>query len=164
MTRPPVPDQTAARTLGSALRRADYSENAVYRLLGDEAYAGDADDAPVDERRLPQTPLGNLMRLFFLQLPISTGDAVAALGEPAVAALRATSLAEVGDEVVPQSRILPIGEVMLASDGYSREDEDPPDYVATYTPTARLCDSLTPRARVERAPAVGPGGGIHAVL
>ena len=75
MTRPPVPDQTAARTLGAALRRVGYSEDAVYRLLGDEAYAGDQDDAPVDERRLPQTPLGNLIRMFFLQLPIPTGDA-----------------------------------------------------------------------------------------
>src|SRR3989442_1970179 len=99
----PVPDQTAARTLGTALRRAGYSEDAVYRLLGDEAYAGDQDDAPVDERRLPQTPLGNVVRVFFLQSPISTDDAVAALGEGAVEALRATALADVGDEVVPHA-------------------------------------------------------------
>src|SRR5438270_3097088 len=106
MTRHPVPDQEAARTLGKALRSAGYSEDAVYRLLGDEAYAGDLDDVPADARRLPQTPLGAIVRLFFLQLPISNRDAVAALGEDAVEAIGRTGLADVEDEIAPRARIL----------------------------------------------------------
>src|SRR6266498_3770016 len=161
MNRHPVPDQEAARTLGRALRAVGYTEAAVHELLGDEAYAGDRDDVPIDERRLPEAPLATVVRAFFLQLPVSTSAAVRALGEPGVEALAATALAEVDDEVVLQARILPIEKVLLTSDGYSRDAEDPPDYVATYTPTARVCDSLTPRPRVRRAVDVGTGRRIQ---
>jgi len=41
---------------------------------------------------------------------------------------------------------------------------DPPDYVATYTPTSQLCDFLTPRPHVARALDVGTGNGVHALL
>lgn len=164
MTQHPVPDEAAARTLGRSLRNAGYSDQAVYRLLGDDAYAGDREDAPVDARRLPQTPLATVVRAFFLQLPVSRSDAVRAIGPRGVEALETTGLADVGDQVVPRARILPIGRLLLASDGYSRDAEDPADYVATYTPTAQVLDSLTPRAQVERALDVGAGSGIHALL
>jgi SAM-dependent methyltransferase len=160
----PVPDRTAAAALGVALRGVGYSEDALHELLGDEAYSTEREDVPAEERRLPQTRLATVVRAFFLQLPVSSRDAVDALGERAVEALAATALADVGDEVLPRARILPIGKVLLASDGYSRDAEDPPDYVATYTPTARTCDSLTPRPRVARALDVGTGSGIHALL
>ena len=160
----PVPDHAAARDLGAALRSVGYSEDSLYRLLGEDAYSGDRDDAPVDDRRLPDTPVATAVRAFFLQLPVSRSDAVGALGERGVEALEATGLAAVGDEVDPRVRILPIGGLLLASDGYSRDGDDPPDYVATYTPTARVLDSLTPRPRVERALDVGTGSGVHALL
>jgi methylase of polypeptide subunit release factors len=105
-----------------------------------------------------------VVRALFLELPIQRRDALAALGRRGVDALAATALADVGDDVVPRARILPIGHLLLASDGYSRDVEDPPDYVAPYTPTARLCDSLTPRPRIARAMDVGTGSGIHALL
>ena len=164
MSQFPVPDQAAATDLGAALRSVGYSEDALNRLLGEDAYSGDQDDAPVDERRLPDTPVATVVRLFFLQLPVSRSDAVRALGERGVQALTATGLAAVGEEVDPRVRILPIGNVLLASDGYSRDGDDPPDYVATYTPTARVLDSLTPRPKVERALDVGTGSGVHALL
>ena len=104
------------------------------------------------------------MRLLFLQLPVSAEDAEAALGREALAALETIGLAEIGERVAPRARILPIGRVLLASDGYSRDEDDPPDYVATYTPTARALDSLTPRPRVDKALDVGTGSGIHALL
>jgi methylase of polypeptide subunit release factors len=160
----PRVDHDAATALGRALRRAHYTESAVQDLLGDDAYSIERDAAPVEARRLPRKPLATIVRLFFLQLPVSTEDATRALGSKGVDALQSTGLADVDAKVRPRSRILPVGEVILASDGYSREAEDPPDYVATYTPTSRLCDSLTPRPRVERALDVGTGPGIHALL
>ena len=159
-----VADTVAAETLGTALRRGGYSEDAVYRLLGDEAYSSERGDIPADERRLPETPLATLVRLFFLQLPVSADEAEVALGRSGIDALEATGLAEVGGEVIPRARLLPIGKLLLASDGFSRDADDPADYVATYTPTARVLDSLTPRPRVERALDVGTGSGIHALL
>jgi methylase of polypeptide subunit release factors len=164
VTRHPIPDQSAARTLGRVLRGLGYTEDGLYRLLGDDAYSTERDDAPIAARRLPGTPLGTAVRLFFLQLALPRSEAVRALGPRGVEALEATALADVGDEVAARSRILPIGKLLLASDGFSLEAEDPPDYVATYTPTARVLDSLTPRRSVERALDVGTGSGIHALL
>ncbi len=164
MSRDLVADTLAAERLGATLRRVGYSEDAVHRLLGEDAYSSERGDIPAEERRLPNTPLGTLLRLLFLQVPVSTPDAEVALGREGIDALDVTGLAEVGDEIVPLSRILPIGKVLLASDGFSRDADDPPDYVATYTPTARVLDSLTPRPRMERALDVGTGSGIHALL
>jgi methylase of polypeptide subunit release factors len=160
----PIADLAAAKVLGTVLRNAGYTEDGIYRLLGDDAYSSDRNDAPVEARRLPQTPLGLLVRAFFLQLPLSRSDALRALGPRGLDAVETTGLAEIGTELVPCARILPIGKVLLASDGFSRDGDDPADYVATYTPTARVLDSLTPRPQVERALDVGTGGGVHALL
>jgi methylase of polypeptide subunit release factors len=160
----PVPDQAAAIELGAALRKVGYSEAALQELLGEDAYSIDRAEAPVEARRLPDTPVATAARAFFLQLPVSRAGAIRALGEGGVEALAATGLAAVGTDVVPRARILPVGPILLASDGYSLDGDDPPDYVATYTPTARVLDSLTPRPRVERAVDVGTGSGVHALL
>jgi SAM-dependent methyltransferase len=165
MTGYPVTDTAAATTLGNALRSVGYTEAAVRRLLGDDAYSLDREDGPVAERRIPGTPLGTVVRAFFLELPVSTREAVRALGRRAVDALEATGLGEVRAEVAPRVRILPVGELLVASDDYpSDEADDPPDYVAAYTPTSQLCASLTPRRRVSRALDVGTGSGVQALL
>lgn len=164
MSKDLVADAVAAERLGTTLRRAGYSEDAIHRLLGEDAYSSERGDTPADDRRLPDTPLATVVRLLFLQLPVSVQEAEAALGRDGVEALEATGLAEAGDRVIPRTRILPIGKVLLASDGFSRDGDDPSDYVATYTPTARVLDSLTPRPRVDRALDVGAGSGIHALL
>ena len=151
--------------LGDALRAVGYSEAAVTRLLGDEAYSDGREDVPVAERRLPGTPLGTVVRAFFLELPVPTRDAVRALGRGGLDALATTGLAEIGDEVVPLGRILPVGDLLIASDDFPDEDgEQPADYVAAYTPTSRILDSLTPRRPVARALDVGTGSGVQALL
>jgi methylase of polypeptide subunit release factors len=160
----PIADRASAKALGAALRDVGYSESAIHELLGEDAYSGDEAEAPVAERRLPESRLATAIRVFFLQRPVPTRDAVQALGQRGVDALEATGLAVVGaDELTPRVRILPIGELLVAADGFSRGD-DPADYVAVYTPTSRLCDSLTPRPRVARALDVGTGSGVHALL
>jgi SAM-dependent methyltransferase len=159
----PIPDAAATKDLGFALRSVRYSEAAVHDLLGEDAYSRGEDEAPADERRLPESPVATVVRLFFLQRSVATDEAVRALGRNGVDALEATGLAAVGDEVVPRVRILPIGRLLVTADGYAQGD-DPADYVAVYTPTSRLCDSLTPRPRIARALDVGTGSGIHALL
>jgi methylase of polypeptide subunit release factors len=158
-----IADVAAAESLGSSLRAAGYSEDAVHGLLGDDAYSIEAGEVSTEERRLPDSRAANIIRLLFLQLPLARTAVEAALG-PGLEALEATGLAEVGDEVAPHCRILPVGNLLLASDGFSQDADDPADYVATYTPTARVLDSLTPRPRVERALDVGTGSGVHALL
>jgi methylase of polypeptide subunit release factors len=159
----PVADKAAAEILGRALRRVGYAEAAVSDLLGEEAYSSDREDAPVFDRRLPQTPLATVIRAFFLQQPVPTNAATRALGRRALEALEATALADVGDEVVPRVRILPVGKLLVASDDYGDGDQ-PADYVAAYTPTSRVCQALTPRRRIGRALDVGTGSGVQALL
>src|SRR3954470_24521905 len=159
----PVPDTSAATVLGSALRAAGYSESGVHQSLGDDAYSIVEEDALSEERRLAGGRLGVAIRLCFLQRPVPVREAVGALGRAGVDALATTGLAEVDDYVVPRTRILPIGRLLVAADGFAQGD-DPPDYVAVYTPTSRLLDSFTPRLPVARALDVGTGSGVHALL
>src|SRR5919201_6970990 len=144
MTWHPVPDKAAARVLGAALRGVGYTEAAVVDLLGDDAYSLSPDDAPAAERRLARMPIDIAVRAFFLQLPVTARDAERALGEEALAALETMGLATVRDDLVPRVRILPVGELLVASDNFPGAEEQP-NYVAAYTPTSRLCATLTPR-------------------
>ena len=162
----PVPDRAAARTLGDALRRVGYTEDAVIDLLGEEGYAITRDDVPVGERRLPDSRLGTVVRTLFLQQPVPTADVAHALGRAAVEALEAAGMADVGDDVSLHGRIVPVGDLFVASDDFPGEDaeKDPPDFVAAYTPTSKLCDALTPRGPIERALDIGTGSGVQAML
>ena len=154
----------AAEILGDALRRLGYHEDGITELLGDDAYSSVADDVPALERRLTHTKFSTAVRMFFLQLPASRGDAERAFGARGLEALGETGLASVGSDVVPKARIVPVDELLVAADGYSRADEDPPEYVANYSPTSRFLHALTPRRRIDSALDVGTGSGVHALL
>ena len=162
----PVPDRAAARTLGDALRRIGYTEDAVVDLLGEDGYAVTSDDVPVGARRLPESRIASVVRALFLQLAVPTAELTHALGRAAVDALATTGMAEVGDEVALHGRIVPVGDLFVASDDFPGADaeKDPPDFVAAYTPTSKLCDSLTPRGPVDRALDIGTGSGVQAML
>jgi methylase of polypeptide subunit release factors len=157
----PIPDSAAASVLGDALRHVGYTDDAIGELLDDE----ELENPTVAEHRLPRTPLSTAIRLFYLQLPVSRSDAGRALGRKAVDAFEAIGLAEVGDDVVPLARIIPVGALFVASDDFPKDgDEQSPGYVGAYSPTSRLCDCLTPRVRVDRALDIGTGSGVQALL
>ena len=117
VTRHPIPDQAAAKALGRVLRGLGYTEDGVYRLLGDDAYSTERDDAPIAARRLPRTPLATAVRLFFLQLSVPEREAVRALGPRGVEALEAIGLAEVDEEVAARERAVEAGEPGIAPAG-----------------------------------------------
>src|SRR5207249_5046859 len=120
---------------------------------------------PVDERRVAQTRLGTVVRALFLQLPVARADLVGALGERAVDGLEEIGFAGRHDVFQARARILPVGDLFVASDDYPQgTGEDPPDYVAAYTLTSRVCDCLTPRVRGVRVLDVGTGSGVQALL
>ena len=155
----PSPDRDAALAVGEFLRGLGYDGDVITDLVGDDV--AEREEVVVAERRLSESPLENVIRLLYLELPMPEPKI-----EPAVAAAlgKLGLVSREGGKLVPRGRIVPVDDVLLASDGFTRDAEDPPDYVATYTPTARTCDLLTPRPRVRRALDVGTGSGIHALL
>lgn len=163
----PTPDHAAASTLGAALRRVGYTEDAVVELLGDDGPGADTAEVPVHERRLHQWPsaLATTIRLLLLQLPVEHDDVAEALGRDAVDALLTLGLVEsTGELLVPRARIVEAEGLLLAFDGFARGEGDPVGYVASYTPTASWLAALTPRRRVTRALDVGTGNGVQALL
>jgi methylase of polypeptide subunit release factors len=159
-------DVNAARIVGETLRTAGYSEAAITEMLGEDAFAARKKDLPVLLRRVPETRLGTVVRAFFLVQPVPTADLTKAIGERGVGSLEAAGIAEVGDEVTVQMRILPVASLLVASDDDPTHEDDDlrTDFVAAYTAASRLADSLTPRPEVERALDVGTGSGVHALL
>jgi methylase of polypeptide subunit release factors len=163
----PVPDRDAAARLGAALRRIDYTEQAIDDLLGEDALATDAADVPIHERRLrgDDSPLATVTRLFLLQVPVDLSAAVAALAREGLDALLTLCLAGVdGSTVLANGRLVPAEGLLMAFDGFARGADDPPQFVAPYTPTASWLAALTPRRHVARALDVGTGNGVHALL
>src|SRR6266403_1446296 len=72
----PVPDTRAGDTIGRALRALPFTEESVVELLGDDGPSAGLSDVAVFDRRLPDTPLGNAIRLLLLQIPIERDDAI----------------------------------------------------------------------------------------
>ena len=142
-------DTVAAERLGTALRRVGYSEDAIHRLLGEEAYSSERTDTPGRKNAASPTPrLVMLARLLFLQLPVSARDAEAALGREGVEALEATR-ASAGRRPGRSARPHPADRegALSPRTGSLCDGDDPSDYVATYTPTARVLDCTDAAAR-----------------
>lgn len=160
-----MPDLHAAATLGRALRVLPYTEESVQDLLGEDGPAAGLSDVAVFDRRLPDTPLGNTVRLLLLELPVARAAALDALYDDGLEALLALGIARAdGDTIVPRGRIVPAEGLLLSFDGFTRGDDDPPGWVASYTPTASWLAALTPRRRVARALDIGTGSGAQALI
>lgn len=155
----PTPDPEAAAALGEALRDIGYDEEAIEDRLGEEGVAAEAGDALVHALRLDTDELGDAIRLLLLARPVSRSSFAAA-----AALLRLGLATEEGSLLVPRARIVPTEGVYLAFDTFSHGDDDPPGWVASFTPTAYWLASLTPRRQVTRALDIGTGNGVHALL
>jgi methylase of polypeptide subunit release factors len=155
----PEPDLEAAASLGSSLRAVGYHERAIERLLGDEGAAADLGESVVYARRLPADELGETVRLLLLARPVRAASFAAA-----AELVRLGLATRDGELLVPRARIVPTEGVYLAFDTFSRGEDDPPGWVASFSPTAYWLASLTPRRRVGSALDIGTGNGVHALL
>jgi len=155
----PTPDEEAAAALGETLRGLGYDEEAIEDRLGEEAVAAEAGEALVHALRLDDDELGDAIRLLLLARPVARSSFAAS------AELVRLGLATAeGSLLVPRARIVPTESVYLTFDTFSNGDDDPPGWVASFTPTAYWLASLTPRRRVHRALDIGTGNGVHALL
>src|SRR5581483_12475839 len=90
LVRSPVPDRSAAHTLGSSLRGLGYEGDAISDLIGDDI--AEREEVVVAERRLSESPLETAIRLLYLELAVPERKAVAAFGSGGVDALLALNL------------------------------------------------------------------------
>lgn len=155
----PTPDLDAAAALGNTLRELSYDEETIEELLGEDGVAADLGESVVFARRLGDDELAHAIRLLLLGRPVAR-TAFAAAPE----LLRLGLALEEDGLLVPRARIVPTEGVYLAFDTFSRGEQDPPGWVASFSPTAYWLASLTPRRRVTRALDIGTGNGVHALL
>jgi hypothetical protein len=155
----PIPDQEAAAAVGDLLREIGYDEEAIEERLGEDGIAAEGSEALVHAYRLPGDELGEAIRLLLLARPVARSAFGAA---PELVRLGLAT--EDGGLLVPRARIVPTEDVYLAFDSFSDGENDPPGWVASFTPTAYWLASLTLRRRVERAIDIGTGNGVHALL
>ena len=155
----PQPDHDAAGALGETLRGLGYDEEAIEERLGEDGIAAEGGDALVHALRLDDDELGDAIRLLLLARPVARSSFAAA---PELVRLGLAT--EDGALLVPRARIVPTEGVYLAFDTFSDGDDDPPGWVASFTPTAYWLASLTLRRRVARALDIGTGNGVHALL
>jgi methylase of polypeptide subunit release factors len=160
----PHPDRAAAAALGDALRSLGYTDDAFAELLGEDGPAAGPTDVPVFDRRLDDSPLATAIRLLLLQLPQDEAAVRRALGDGAAALVTLGLAVEDRSRLVPRGRIVHAEGLLMSSDGFSEGDDDPPGWVANYTPTGSWLASLTPRHDVERALDLGTGNGAQALL
>ena len=157
----PIADLEAASALGDALRAVGYTEQGIVELLGEDGPGTDDTEVPVHERRLDGSTLATIIKLCLLQLPVAR----ASVPPEVVGAFVATGLAVAeGGALRPRARVMPAEGLLLAFDGFARGEDDPPGYVAPYTPTASWLAALTPRRRAATALDVGCGNGVQALL
>ena len=161
----PNPDRAAATLLGDALRAVKYTTDAIEELLGEDGPSADLAESVLFERRLPSSKIATTVQLLLLQRPTPTDAVTHALGGDSVDALLTLGfVTEEGGELVPRARIVPSEGIYLAFDGFSHGENDPPGWVASFSPTAYWLACLTPRRRVGRALDLGTGNGAHALL
>jgi len=119
----------------------------------------------VHERRLPLgEPFAGLARLFLLGLPLTTAAAEHALGPVGLGSLERAGLLEApGSEVRATLKLVPHGDLLIASDA-DRERPADHDWVAGIHPPSVTLAKVTVRRPVGRALDLGTGNGIQALL
>ena len=151
-----------------ALRAADYSVRGVRAAIGSRA---EVSIAPAYlhaiQRRLDRaSPLGRLIALFLLGVPLPVGEAAAAVAPVPLDALAAAGVVDCdGDMVRARIRVLPYEDLLVACD--RDPDPDQPlerEHVGGIHASTVLLALLTPRRPVGRALEIGCGCGFQALL
>ena len=160
-----VPEPAPAEALRDRLTDAGYTTERIEETLGGGRISFWPTDVEVHARRLrTDGPFSTLARLFLLGMTVSTTEVRAALAPLDAADLeRSGWLAADGDGVTAMVKLVPHGDLLIASD---RDAGGPTaaDWVAGIHPPSATLAKLTVRRPVERAVDVGTGNGIQALL
>lgn len=159
--------------LRSALQRAEFTVDAVYALLGDDAHRalGRNQSTPALRATRGVGALSTLVRLFALQVPVDRDRAEAALPELVGPLVEAGMLAVSGGEARALVDIRPYGDethdwwiVCDSTSGLDgRQAPMDPSYVLGISEASSSLAQLTIREPVGRALDLGTGCGVQAL-
>ncbi len=151
--------------LASALGQSSYTRASLEQLLGPDAFDAGRADVPILERRAGVGSDGALIRLFFLGVAVAERELAGTLDPPLLDALAAMGVvSRAGDRVVPELRLVPYEDLVLAGDHHAGIHEDPDDLVQPVTHSSTDCIDFTVRGQVDRALDLGTGSGIQALV
>ena len=164
---PSVADPGAIAALGEALRAYGLNGENLRQALGvGDGLLARKSDVAVHERRLAGVePLGPIVRLFVLELPVPVDEATRALASFGLERMEQLGLVRLdGTEATALVRIVPHDEILIASDRRLPSGEDAPDFVAGVQGPSLTLSHLTVRRPAATALDVGTGNGIQAIL
>lgn len=166
-------DDQYVPALRSALDRADFTVDAVYALLGDDAHRalGRNQSVPALRATRGDGDLATLVRLFALQVPVARDRADTALPELVEPLVTAGMLTTSGGEVRALVDIRPYGDedhdwwiVCDPTSGLDgRQAPMDPSYVLGISEASSSLAQLTIRRPVGRALDLGTGCGVQAL-
>jgi len=153
------------QSLADVLRRHNYTPYALFAALGeDHGTTLNRVDLPVYLRRLTDSPLHNLIRLFLLGVSVEREALAIALAPLAPDALLALGLAQEKDGAFTSPyRVTAFAEMYFVSDRFLIGDILRPDFVTGVNNTTINLAALTIR-RSGRALDIGTGCGVQALL
>jgi len=160
-------DRGVIAELREVLREARLEGEHVREALGvSSELLTRSHDVPVRERRLAgNEPLGTLIKLFVLDLPVSGEAAERALAPLTLKRLEQLGVLEAnGGEVQPRIRLVPHDEILIASDRRLASDLEQPHHVAGVHGPSLTLSQLTVRRPVARTLDMGTGSGVQAIL
>lgn len=162
---PLVPDPGRLRGLRDALRAAEFTSDRVEATLGTHELSSRPADTAVHLRRLGDDAFSTLARLFLLDASVGAAVAAGAFGELGVDGAAALGLVRRdGGEVVARARLVPHGELWVASDGGPGDGLPAYDHVPGIQAPSVTLAKVAVRRPVPAALDLGTGCGIQALL
>jgi methylase of polypeptide subunit release factors len=158
-------DLSAIALFAEILRRHNYTPYALFEALGeDHGTTLNRVDIPLYLRRLRDTPLHHLIRLFLLGVPVERAALTTALAPLSSDVLATLGLAHVTDDLFTSPyRITAFANLLLVCDRFLLGDTLRPDFVTGVNQTSINLAALTIR-QAGRALDLGTGCGIQALL
>jgi methylase of polypeptide subunit release factors len=151
----------ACAALRARLLEAGYTTERIEETLGSGRISFGAADLAVHERRLAAAePFSAAVRLFLLGAELAAADADAAFDVDEL--LRLGWLEDSGDRVRATLKLVPHGDLLLASD--RDDDVMGRDWVAGIHPPSVTLAKLTVRGPVARALDTATGNGVQSLL
>lgn len=162
---PLVADPALLRGLREALRAADFTSDRVEATLGTHELSSRRADTAVHLRRLGDDAFGTLARLFLLDATVDEVAAAAAFGHLGCEGAEALGLVARDDgQVAGRARLVPHGELWIASDGGVGPGDTPFDWVPGIQAPSVTLAKLAVRRPAGAALDLGTGCGIQALL